>query len=46
MAKKARHPINDIGSTQFNVLCDVPLLDGKTTALTKSQYYAWKICKM
>ena len=32
--------------THFHVLCDRPLLDGKTTAISKSRYYAWKICKI
>ena len=32
--------------TYFHVLCDGPSLDGKTTALSKSPYYAWKICKI
>ena len=32
--------------TGFHVLCDRPLLDGKITAISKSRYYAWKICKI
>ena len=49
--KKSRTPslINDVGFaffTDFHVLCDGPLLGGKTTAIFKSRYYAWKICKI
>ena len=42
--KSALNVINGIERTHFHVLCDKPLLDGKTTSLTKRNYYAWKIC--
>ena len=35
-----------LGTPYFQVLCDGLLLDGKTTAISKSPYYAWKICKI
>ena len=49
--KKSRTPslINDVGLAffiDFHVLCDGPSLDGKTTAISKSPYYTWKICKI
>ena len=31
-----------LGTPYFHVLCDGLLLDGKTTAISKSRYYAWK----
>ena len=35
-----------LSTPYFQVLCDGLLLDGKTTAISKSPYYAWKICKI
>ena len=35
-----------LGTPNFHVLCDGPLFVGKTTAISKSPYYAWKICKI
>ena len=44
MAKKS--VVNDVERaffTHFHVLCDGPFLHGKTTAISKSPYYAWNI---
>ena len=35
-----------LGTPYFYVLCDGLLFDGKTTAISKSLFYAWKICKI
>ena len=35
-----------LGAPYFQVLCDGLLLYGQTTAISKSRYYAWKICKI
>ena len=35
-----------MGTFLFRVLCAELLLYGKTTAISKSRYYAWKICKI
>ena len=35
-----------VGAPYFQVFCDGLLLYGQTTAISKSRYYAWKICKI
>ena len=35
-----------LGAPYFQVLCDGLLFYGQTTAISKTRYYAWKICKI
>ena len=46
MSPSQGSPVERAFFTQFHVLCDGPFLDGKTTAIPKSPYYIWKMCKI